>query len=440
MISGFPEYLPNTQALADKLKLIFKEECEKVGALHIQTPAVERVKTLQDKGSDNKEIYQLTRLADTVGGLTDLALRFDHTVPLARYASENERELAFPFMRYAIGPVWRGERAQQGRYRQFDQLDIDVIGKENLSLFNDALMPSIIYSVFNRLNIGDFVISINNRKILCGFLEGVGFSTEQIGAAIKAIDDIEKVGENQTVERLFALVDDHKAVQSTLDFFNFSGSIEETFIFLRNLDANKTFTAGVKELQEVIYYLQAIDVPATAYRIDLKIARGLDYYTGTVYETKLLANPEIGSICSGGRYDTLLQKLGAKSNMPGVGISIGATRLLYSLVKTGLLKTEKLQNLVLITTIDPKYTKHYLGLATKLRQHNIPAFLFTEQLKLAKQIKYAEKRGIRYVLIAGENEFESDTVLIRDIVTGEQQSKSQSALVGSLTTLMQRAI
>jgi histidyl-tRNA synthetase len=432
-ISGFAEYLPEEQILADKIEDTFRTECELLGAVHIATPAVERVKTLQDKGSDNKEIYRLTRLTDPEKGLSDLALRFDHTVPLARYVTDHQQDISFPFMRYAIAPVWRGERAQKGRYRQFTQADLDVIGDGSLSLLNDAQMLAVIYRVFSRLNIGEFVISVNNRKALTGFLSGVGFADDQISTALKIIDNLEKVGEDETSQALFELVDDTKAVRATLDYFNFSGSPEETINYLTGLNYSDEFSAGVTELIEVISHMQSLGIPESFYKIDLGIARGLDYYTGTVYETRLVKYSNIGSICSGGRFDTLLEKLGAKRKLPGVGVSIGVTRLLSSLLENKILDIEKgSNNTVLLTVLDQRYIKKYLSIAEMLRENGISTFLYPEPHKLSKQLKYASKKAIKLTIIAGENEFNNDSVLIRNLAEGEQVEINQSELISYL--------
>ncbi|WP_404391654.1 histidine--tRNA ligase [Pseudoalteromonas phenolica] len=432
-ISGFAEYLPEEQMLADKIEDAFRTECELLGAVHIVTPAVERVKTLQDKGSDNKEIYRLTRLTDPEKGLSDLALRFDHTVPLARYVTEHQQDISFPFMRYAIDPVWRGERAQKGRYRQFTQADLDVIGDGSLSLLNDAQMLAVIYRVFSKLKVGEFVISVNNRKALTGFLSGVGFADDQIGAALKIIDNLEKVGEDETSQALFELVDDAKAVRATLDYFNFSGSPEETINYLMGLNYSDEFTAGVKELNEVIAHIQSLGIPESFYKIDLCIARGLDYYTGTVYETRLIKYQNIGSICSGGRFDTLLEKLGAKRKLPGVGVSIGVTRLLSSLFENKIFGIEKgLNNTVLLTVLDPRYIEKYLSIAEMLRENGIPTFLYPEPHKLSKQLKYASKKAMKLAIIVGEDEFKNDSLLIRNLAEGEQVEINQSELISYL--------
>jgi histidyl-tRNA synthetase len=432
-ISGFAEYLPEEQILADKIEDTFRTECELLGAVHIATPAVERIKTLQDKGSDNKEISQLTRLTDPEKGLTDLALRFDHTVPLARYVTAHQRDISFPFMRYAIGDVWRGERAQKARYKQFKQADLDVIGDGTLSLLNDAQMLAVIYKVFCRLEIGEFVISVNNRKALTGFLSGVGFADDQILAALKIIDNLDKVGEAETSQALFELVDDTKAVRATLDYFNFSGSPEETIDYLLGINYSDEFSIGVSELVEVISHMKSLGIPDSFYKIDLGIARGLDYYTGTVYETRLVKYQNIGSICSGGRYSSLLEKLGAKRKLPGVGVSIGVTRLLASLLENKILDTQKgSKNTVLLTVLDQRYIKKYLSLAEKLRENGISVFLYSEPHKLSKQLKYASKKAMKFAIIAGEDEFKNDSVLIRNLVKGEQVEINQNDLISYL--------
>jgi len=328
-ISGFPELSPSEQITWNNVISIIKSNYESVGAVPIETAAVERISTLEGKGSNDKEIYALRRLAvnDGENGEVPLALRFDLTVPMARYVGENSHYLAFPFKRYQMQPVWRGERSQRGRYRQFQQCDIDVIGDGSLSLLNDAEMPVIIFRIFSELKIGKFVISINNRKILTGFLEGIGFAESKVSKVIKIVDNMDKVGLDETTEDLVSLGASLDAVDELVQFFRMEGSTDEKLGRLQDCSFNETYSKGVSELRDVISYMRMLGLPDEYFKIDVGIARGLDYYTGTVYETRLSSHPGIGSICSGGRYDQLLERLGAKRKMPGVGISIGLSRL-----------------------------------------------------------------------------------------------------------------
>ena len=305
-ISGFPELLPGEQITFNRMVSAIRNGFESAGAVPIETPAVERVDTLLKKGGIDKEIYALTRLRETSStDEKDLALHFDLTVPLARYVAQHKQNLAFPFKRYQIQPVWRGERAQAGRSRQFYQCDIDVIGNGELSLLYDAEMPFVIFNIFRELDFGQFEIRINNRKIIVGFLEMMGVSSEKVPAALKAVDELEKKGIAYTTDNLVALGICESDVPKVLEFFEGGKSDSDVFDYLEGMDGDERFRNGVSELQKVLEAIETLGMPSEYYRVDLSVARGLDYYTGTIYETHLVGHRGIGSICSGGRFDDL---------------------------------------------------------------------------------------------------------------------------------------
>lgn len=434
-ISGFPELTPAEQIAWNNIISVIRKHYEQVGAVPIETSAVERISVLEGKGSDDKEIYALRRLTaeEDEDNKVPLALRFDLTLPMARYVSEHENDLPFPFKRYQIQPVWRGERAQRGRYRQFCQCDIDVVGDGQLSLLNDAEMPFVIYKIFTELNIGDFIISINNRKILTGFFESIGFQEAQFSKAIKAIDNIDKHGIESAIQSLIELGAIAEKINDLLHFFQVQGDTDEKLKLLTTYKLNETFHEGVQELTQVITYLRALNLPESAFKIDFGIARGLDYYTGTVYETRLKAHPAIGSICSGGRYDHLLKKLGSRKNMPGVGISIGLSRLFSSLIDNNLiLLPSPTVTEILITTMDTKYLQQYLEIASELRSEDINTEVYSENHKLSKQMKFANKKGIKFVVIAGQNEFKEQTLIVRKLSTGVEEIVKRDNIVSCM--------
>jgi histidyl-tRNA synthetase len=440
-ISGFPEFSPAEQIVWNKTIDIIRKNYELVGAVPIETAAVERVETLRGKSSNDKEVYALRRLAaegqEGVDGNVNLALRFDLTVPMARYVGEHSNDLTFPFRRYQMQPVWRGERAQKGRYRQFQQCDIDVIGDGALALLNDAEMPVVIYKIFKELNIGHFVISINNRKILTGFLETIGFKEKNVGYAIKIVDNIEKVGLEETRKELGLLGANDSTVDKLIEFFSISGNTDQVIEILKNYEGNDEFQKGVNELEEVVEFMRILGLPEDFFKINLSIARGLDYYTGTVYETRLSSHPKIGSICSGGRYDELLEKLGANRKMPGVGISIGLSRVFPSLIEAGIIKIGSPTVAdVLITTMDSSKMGKYLTYGSSLRESKINTEVYSEPKKLGKQMKYANKKGYKVVVIAGGNEFDEGNVIIRNLADGEETTVKESLMIETIKNIL----
>jgi histidyl-tRNA synthetase len=437
-ISGFPEFLPGEQITFNQVIDVIKKGFERAGAVPIETPAVERIETLSTaKGNISKEVYGLRRLkAEEGDDATDLALHFDLTVPLARYVAEHANDLAFPFRRYQIQPVWRGERAQAGRYRQFYQCDIDVIGEEELSLLNDAEMPFIIYQIFKELNIGHFQIRINNRKILQGFLTHVGVDEAEVSTVIGIVDALEKVGVTQVTEDLTKADLNATAIESILEFFSKKASSDELIDYLKSLNIEGEFATGLNELVTVLEGIGNLGVPSDYFGIDLSMVRGLDYYTGTIYETRLTGHAGIGSICSGGRYDNLAANFASKK-YPGVGISIGLTRLLPKLFELGIIQPSKpTVASVLVMSLEKDRQQDYLRIGGLLRNAGINTEVYLEDKKLAAQMKYANKKGIPFVVIIGQEEFDNNIALIRNMADGDQKSVQVENLVSTLEALL----
>jgi histidyl-tRNA synthetase len=422
-ISGFPEWLPEEQILFVKMLDIIRSGYERYGFSPIETPAVERKEVLTSKGGNEKEIYALSRLAAEAGENpnTDLALHFDLTVPLARYVAMHKNQLTFPFRRYQIQKVWRGERTQAGRSREFYQCDIDVIGKNTLSLLTDAEIPSIIYQIFREMEIGPFVIRINNRKILHGYFQSLDISAVQMDDVMRIIDKREKIGIEKVISELIKADLEKAIAQQMIDFLEEELNTDDMLTKLNSMSQiNEQFSQGVNELAFVVQGIRDLGVPEEAFKIDLSIARGLDYYTGTVYETVLVDHPQIGSICSGGRFDNLASHF-TDEKLPGVGISIGLTRLVFRLIQVGILKVGAATVApVLVTSMDESRTCDYLRIGTTLRNASIPTEVYLEKTRLGNQLKYASKKGFKIAIIAGENEFSEKSVQIKNLVTGEQ--------------------
>ncbi|HEX5769058.1 MAG TPA: histidine--tRNA ligase [Burkholderiales bacterium] len=416
LLRGFDqEYLPQDQLHFNRLIDIIRRNFELYGFLPIETPSAERREVLTSKGGVEKEIYALTRLAeaDDDEAATKGALRFDLTVPLARYVAMRERELAFPFRRYQIQRVWRGEtpQARKGRFREFYQCDIDIINRDRLSYLAEAEIPSVIYSVFKEMAIGEFRIRINNRKALKGVLQEFRVPEERAAAVLRALDKVEKEEAAKVRAEL-----EREGMSSAA-----AGELYELIARKRDaLQALSTVRAaapGVAELKQVADAIRQFGVPDSAFAIDLGVVRGLDYYTGTIYETTLTASPELGSICSGGRYDDLASYF-TETRLPGVGISIGLTRLFSKLKEAGLLQPlERTPAEVLVTTMDPRYLEQYLTIAGKLRAAGINTEVYLEPAKLGNQLAYADRKGFRIAIIAGENEFAKNAVQIKNLST-----------------------
>lgn len=443
--SGFPEFSPAQEAVKQHWIRIIQDTFEANGFMPVTTPLVERQENLIAKGGNPKEMYVLKRLHDQEDDMSHSgnALRFDHTVPLALYVARNFNELTFPFKRYSIGPVLRGERAQKGRFRQFDQCDIDIIGSGDLSVVNDALMPAIIIQIFEKLAIGDFVVRINNRKILTGFFQSVGIEAGQIKTVLDGLDDLEKKGPVAVTKTLLEQGIGEKAIQKIFHFTALSGESNETILqSLATVKAGDVFAEGVSELTEVYTALRAMKVDRRVV-LDLHIARGLDYYTGTVFETNLLnadgtINRALGSICSGGRYDDLAEVFTGKK-LPGVGISIGLTRLLFQLFDAGIVVPRRSSpSDVLVALQDQAYLPQALELGALIRSWGITVEQYLEPKKLGKQFAYSDKLGIPLCIVVGENEVKTQSVYIKDLRTGHQETIRLDVLPVKLKEILQK--
>jgi histidyl-tRNA synthetase len=431
-ISGFPEWLPDEKLVEEHWLRLIRTEFERFGFTPIETPAIERKEVLAAKGVVEKEIYALSRLAAGEGEdpSTEMALHFDLTVPLARYVAQHFAKLAFPFRRYQIQKVWRGERPQAGRYREFYQCDIDVIGNGSLGLLADAELPCVIHAIFSQLGIGAFVIRINNRKVLQGLLESQGVTGDRVAAALRSIDALEKAGREKVVEELGreAGLPPGPAAE-LIDVLTQPPDLPA----LAAVDRGALYAEGLAELEQVADGLRAFGLPDHAWAVDLSIARGLDYYTGTVYETRLVDHPQIGSICSGGRYDDLAATF-TKQRLPGVGISIGLTRLLARLFDAGLVKPgAATPAAVLVTVMDRAYMTEYLAIAAELRRAGLNVELYTEPKRIGDQLKYADRKGFRYAVIAGEAEIAEGRAQVKTLATGEQATVGRGDLVAALS-------
>ena len=416
-LSGFMELLPQSQVQFDRMVELLRRSYSLYGFTPLDTPVIEASEVLLAKagGETEKQIYRFLK------GDTDLSLRFDLTVPLAKYVALHYGDLAFPFRRFQIGKVYRGERAQRGRFREFYQADIDIIGDGKLDIVNEAEIPSIIYQTFTSLGLKRFQIRVNNRKILNGFYAMLGL-TEKSGDIMRTVDKLEKIGP----EKVKGILTGDFAVASSdadeiLKFIAISGGNEAVLSALEGYRGrNETFDQGLEELNTVVRYLADFGVPAENFAVDLTIARGLDYYTGTVYETTLLDHPEVGSVCSGGRYDNLAEYYTDKQ-LPGVGISIGLTRLFYVLGEQKMLNehlnTAPADVLILPMTED---LSPAIALATRLRAAGVRTQLYGEQKKFKAKMNYADKLGVPYVVFLGDDEIRAGLVACKDMVSGEQ--------------------
>ena len=441
LLRGFDqEYLPQEQLQFNRLIDIIRRNFELYGFLPIETPSAERREVLTSKGGVEKEIYALTRLAeaDDDEAATKGALRFDLTVPLARYVAMRERELAFPFRRYQMQRVWRGEtpQARKGRFREFYQCDIDIIGREKLSYLAEAEIPSVIYSVFTEMAIGEFRIRINNRKVLRGILQEFGVADEKAPAVLRTLDKAEK--EDAAKIRADLEREGVPSAGPLLDLMSTKRSTDETLTALAGLKSD-TGKQGLEELRSIVTAIRQFGVPDTAFAVDLGVVRGLDYYTGTIYETTLVSAPELGSICSGGRYDDLASYF-TDTRLPGVGISIGLTRLFSRLKDAGLLQPlPRSPAEVLVTTMDPRYLDRYLSMARRLREAGVNTEVYLETAKLGNQLTYADRKGFRIALIAGENEFTKDAVQLKNLAAKSARDVPIGELVQAVQTTLKNA-
>jgi len=443
---GVMELLPRDQIAFQQMLDTIRGSFERFGFLPVETPVFELSEVLLTKsgGETERQVYfvQSTGALEQ-GAAPEMALRFDLTVPLARYVAEHEHELAFPFRRYQMQRVYRGERAQRGRFREFYQCDIDVIGKDALSVRYDAELPAVIHAVFSELAIGKFTIQLNNRKLMRGFFERLGVADASLQMAVlREVDKLDKRGAQYVRDTLvgegFGLSDE--VVGQILAFVQVrSTGHADALARLEALgQGSADLEQGVAELREVLELVKALGVPESHYALNFSIARGLDYYTGTVYETVLDDYPQIGSICSGGRYENLASHY-TKSKLPGVGISIGLTRLFWQLREAGLVNTAESCVEVLVSQMDEARLPAYLAIASELRAAGLNVEVQLEARKLARQFQYADRAGIRFVVILGEDEEARGVVSVKDMRRAEQFEVARADLARTLRVELEQA-
>jgi histidine--tRNA ligase len=416
-LAGFMELLPNEQILFEQMKQKIEKTYQRFGFLPLDTPILELSEVLLAKagGETEKQIYRFTK------GDTDISMRFDLTVPLAKYVAKNYGNLSFPFRRYQIGKVYRGEKTQKGRFREFYQCDIDIIGDGELGIVNDAEIPSVIYNLISDLGFNDFTICINNRKVLNGLFREVNQEPNTVDI-MRTIDKLAKIGKENVILELKEIGVDEQAIDRILKFIEIDGTTDEKIAKLKELDIKEEmFVEGLAELEQVVKYIRVFGVPDTHFKIDLTIARGLDYYTGTVYETFLNDYKEIGSVCSGGRYENLAGYY-TDQKLPGVGISIGLTRLFYKLNELQLVKSDKysMSDILIIPMLEDMTVA--IQLASNLRKEGINTEVYLNDKKLKAKFKYADKLKIPYVVVIGEDEINTNTVKIKNMNTGDETS------------------
>ena len=416
-LAGFMELLPNEQILFEQMKQKIEKTYQRFGFLPLDTPILELSEVLLAKagGETEKQIYRFTK------GDTDISMRFDLTVPLAKYVAKNYGNLSFPFRRYQIGKVYRGEKTQKGRFREFYQCDIDIIGDGELGIVNDAEIPSVIYNLISDLGFNDFTICINNRKVLNGLFREVNQEPNAVDI-MRTIDKLAKIGKENVILELKEIGVDEQAIDRILKFIEIDGTTDEKIAKLKELGIKEEmFVEGLAELEQVVKYIRVFGVPDTHFKIDLTIARGLDYYTGTVYETFLNDYKEIGSVCSGGRYENLAGYY-TDQKLPGVGISIGLTRLFYKLNEMQLIKSDKysMSDILIIPMLEDMTVA--IQLASNLRKEGINTEVYLNDKKLKAKFIYADKLKIPYVVVIGEDEINTNTVKVKNMNTGDETS------------------
>ena len=415
-LAGFMELMPNEQILFEQIKQKIEKTYQKFGFLPLDTPILELSEVLLAKagGETEKQIYRFDK------GDTDISMRFDLTVPLAKYVAKNYGNLSFPFRRYQIGKVYRGERTQKGRFREFYQCDIDIIGDGELSIINDAELPSVIYNVFKELGFDNFTIKINNRKLFNGLFENLN-QKENAVEILRIIDKIEKIGKENVIEELEKIEVPTESISKIMDFIEIDGTTDEKLQKLQDLNIeNDTFKIGLEELTQVVKYVRLFGIPDSNFKVDLTIARGLDYYTGTVYETFLNEYRELGSVCSGGRYENLAENYTDKK-LPGVGISIGLTRLFFKLNELNLINANKksVAEVLIVPMLEDLSVP--IKIANNLRENGINTEIFLNDKKLKAKMKYADKLEIPFVIVVGEDEVKSEVVKIKNMKTGNEK-------------------
>ncbi|MDO5690820.1 MAG: histidine--tRNA ligase [Tissierellia bacterium] len=416
ILPGFLELLPNDQLAFNEMKSIIERNFKKYAYLPLDTPNIEKSEVLLAKGGGetSKQVYFIDRKE------RDMALRFDLTVPLARYVAEHYHELAFPFRRYHIGKVYRGERNQRGRFREFYQCDIDIIGDRALDIRNDAEIPAVIFDIFKEMNFTEMTFHINNRKVLNGLLNAHGI--EDFVGVLRGIDKLSKVGEETTREILLEVLGSEENIDLLMNFITYDGDNASTLSYLKGLEiTDETFLTGLTELETVYEYMLHFGIPEENIKIDLSITRGLDYYTGTVYETFLDDFKSLGSVCSGGRYEDLANNY-TKQVLPGVGISIGLSRLFYQLREANRvnISVKPVCDLLIIPMAGAE--KYGLQVLNGMRKRGVISQIYLEQGKMKAKFSYANKLNIPYVMVLGEEEMEKSLVSLKDMHSGEQRS------------------
>lgn len=426
ILPGFMELLPGDQILFNKMMDTIRKNYEKFGFLPIDTPAIEKSEVLLAKGGGEteKQIYKVVK------GDTEMSLRFDLTVPLARYVAQYYSKLNFPYKRYHIGKVYRGERNQKGRFREFYQCDIDIIGNGKLDIINDAEIPSVIYSTFKDLGFESFTIKINNRKILKGFFQSINIDDSTM--VLRAVDKLDKIGIDNVKSELALLEIPGDSIDKIIEFIGIEGTKDEKIAKLKELNiTNEVFLEGLKELEQVVNYIRMFGVPESNFMVDLTVARGLDYYTGTVYETLLNDYPGIGSVCSGGRYDDLASHY-TKQQLPGVGISIGLTRLFYQLTEGNIIKSTDYSSIDAMVIPMEGYMDYGIKIANSLRNEGIATQVYFEEGKMSKIFNYVDKLNIPYAIVVGNEEVETGLYSFRNMITGEQKNISLEDIINCL--------
>ena len=428
ILSGFMELLPAEQLIFDEMKSIIENTYRSFGFVPLDTPVLEASDVLLAKagGETEKQIYRFSK------GDNDICMRFDLTVPLARYVAQHQNDLTFPFKRYQISKVYRGERPQKGRFREFYQADIDIIGSEKLSVLYDAEVPAVMYTVFKKLGLKRFKLKLNNRKLMTGFYQFLNLS-DLSAEIVRIIDKFDKIGAETVKACLKDLTISEESIEKIMHFISITGSVEEVLESLKSLGVeNELFDQGLSELKSVTESMKALGVSESNFEIDLKIARGLDYYTGTVYETILEDYPTWGSICSGGRYDNLAGYY-TDRKLPGVGMSIGLTRFFDLLRDNQLINpTKSTAADVLILPMEEKASLFSLEIAKTLRENNLNAQIFASEGKFKNKMAYANKINVPFVLIIGEEEVETQMVTLKNMTTGQQEKIASEKLSASL--------
>lgn len=434
-ISGFPELLPQDQIAFNQVIHLISQAFESHGFVPMDTPAVEKMSTLLSKGND-QEIYGVHRSNDPEARkANELGLRFDLTVPLARYVAQHYSSLTFPYRRYHIAPVWRGERPQSGRYRQFYQCDIDIIGDNHLPADHDIEILSVMQNVLLALGLKRFVIKVNNTLLLTGLLKSFGIAEEQISSVMRVLDKSEKISRDDLLQELsgFDGMDQHH-IGILFDLIFKTGDLQpmELIADLNNFCSHKDFKKGVFELQDLLHKADSFNLTKEHLKIDLGLARGLNYYTGTLYEAKWMDHPEIGSIGGGGRYANLAGHF-TRKRLPGVGMSIGISRIFPKLIEDGLIvgKTQTVAQ-ALVTIEDKNWLSEYMALATTLRQNKINTEVYFGTKGLSDQMKYADKKGFEFAILANSEQLKNKQFILKNLLTREQVLTDMNQLINAI--------